>query len=460
MPLEKKGIHWYLTDEEVRFTRDQLDSLRARGVYEPGKWFVSGFNRKPEALGLTLPDHMPKKVTLRDISLRSAEQTPGTALTAADRLRLLRALAEIGVSSFQVSLLGWRHPAEELRAEIKLVKDLNPAAEIEIGGVRLKESIDYVADLGANCISLQGPANFAISSFYVGEARQLAWEGKDWRRRVNPPQTLEELVERNKPLIDHAKKRGVKVKASMNMLLYVTEEDLERFSHAMAGAGADYISLHDGPGGMGPEAVAYAVTIAKRAAPQTRIAVHLHNTFNLGVAVNVAAVRAGAELLEVSVNGYCCASGQTDLAQIAAALEVFYGVDTGIRLEQLTSLRRLGEDITRIPVARNHPITGDSYFVWDGSDAITQELAVDPLIHWCVDPSVFGNTGGWVLGQISGPWTMLEKLTELGITVEKSEVEAILKEVKEELLIRKRVPTDDEIRSIASSVKGAARDKS
>ncbi len=51
---------------------------------------------------------------------------------------------------------------------------------------------------------------------------------------------------------------------------------------------------------------------------------------------------------------------------------------------------------------------------------------------------------------------MLDKLTELGISAEKSEVEAILKEVKEELFIRKRRLTDDEIRSMAMRVKGTA----
>jgi isopropylmalate/homocitrate/citramalate synthase len=82
------------------------------------------------------------------------------------------------------------------------------------------------------------------------------------------------------------------------------------------------------------------------------------------------------------------------------------------------------------------------------------EFLVDPLIHWCVDGSVFGNKRGWVIDQTSGYWSMLEKLTELGIPVEKSEVEAIFKEVQEALLKHKHTLTDDEIRSVAMRVKG------
>jgi isopropylmalate/homocitrate/citramalate synthase len=248
----------------------------------------------------------------------------------------------------------------------------------------------------------------------------------------------------------------MRIKASLNMAHYATEDVIDRFSREMANAGAEYVAINDGPGGFGPEAVAYAVTIAKNAAPGVKIAVHLHDTFGMGVAVNVAAVHAGASLLEVSLNGYCCAAGQTDLAQISAALELFYGVKTGIALEKLTPLRRLGEEITGIEVARNHPITGESYFVWNGTNGIALEGLVDPLIHWCVDASVFGNNGGWVIDQTSGNWSMLEKLTQLGIPVEKAEVEAIFKEVQKELLKEKRLLSDDEIRDIATRVKAAA----
>jgi isopropylmalate/homocitrate/citramalate synthase len=457
MALKKLGMHWYMTDDEVMALRRQLDDLRANGIYSPGKWYLSGFNRKPEVLGAALPDHMPKKVVLKDITLRTAEQTPGVVLNPEERLRLLRGSIDVGVTSFQITYGLHRHPPEQFRDEIRFIKSLRPDARIEIVGAHSREAIDQMVELGANTVSLQGPANFGISAFYgAGDTPKLAWEGKDWRKLVNPPKSMEELIARNKPLIDHAKKRGMEIKASLNMLHYASEEHIDQFSREMANAGADYIALHDGPGGMGPQAIAYAVTIAKKAAPKAKIAMHLHDTFGLAVAVNIAAVQAGAELLEVAINGYCCAAGQTDLAQIAAALEIMYGVDTGIRLDKLTDLRRLGEEVTGIHVAGNHAVTGEKYFVWSGNNGVAMEGLVDPLIHWCMDASVFGNKGGWLIDQTSGYWSIAEKMSELNIPVEKSEVEAIFKEVQSALLKHKRTLTDDEIRSIAMSVKGAA----
>ena len=146
--------------------------------------------------------------------------------------------------------------------------------------------------------------------------------------------------------------------------------------------------------------------------------------------------------------------GQTE--EEAAALFEMYGIETGIRLDKLTDLRKLGEEVTGIHVAGNHAVTGDKYFVWSGNNGVAMEGLVDPLIHWCVDASVFGNKGGWLIDQTSGVWSITEKMSELGIPVEKAEVEAILKAVQAELLKVKRTLTDDELRGIAMRLKAGA----
>lgn len=449
----KNTIHNYLTDDEVYFIRDQLAELRTHGVYEPEKWFVSGFNRSPEALGFQPPNSMPSSVTLKDITLRVAEQTPGLALSFSDRRRIIRALVEAGVQSIQLSVLLWNVPDDELREEIKLVKSINPDVEIEMGGPDHIEAIDQVADLGVDWTRVTLPSFFALGPVYRGTIPKLAWQGRDWRNEVNPPTNLEEAVERNKRLIDHAHKRGLKMQADISMLLYATAENLEEFAHQMGNAGADGILLADGPGGMGPHAIAYAISIIRKAAPNLRIAIHLHNTFGLGAGLCVAAVQAGADVVEVSINGTGCGSGQVDLAHVAASMEILYGVDTGVKMEKLTDLRRLYEDITRVPVARNHPITGDEAWNWGGPDLLTQELPVDLLIHWCLDPAIVGNKRKWEVDRTSGPWSMHDKLEELGIDASKEEVEATLKALQEEVLLRKRSMADDDIRNIAAETK-------
>ncbi|MFM0501423.1 hypothetical protein [Paraburkholderia caffeinilytica] len=448
MPLKKAGIHWFLTDEEVAVARNELDDLRKTADYEPDKWCLSGLNRKPEALGLALPDHMPKKVLVRDITLRTAEQASGVILSHEDRLRLLRALLEVGITSFELTYFA-RQRADELREQVDLIRRVNPDAEIEAGQITTVESIDLMASIGANLVSIKCPPCFATAPLRPGaEVPKAAWEGKDWRTLARPPMNIKELAARNRSLIQHAEKRGMKTCAYLSSLNYATPEFIEEYTYEMTRAGVHSILLGDGPGATAPHGFAYAVSIIKRIAPEMKVVIHAHNSFNLGVARCLAGVHAGADVVEVSINGAGSYAGQVDLAHVAAALELLYRVDTGLKLDQFTALRRLGEEVFGYPVSRDHSITGERYFTPE--DTL---INFDPWIHTSVEPAIFGNRAIPFFSQKADVWDMAEKLTELNIPVEKPEVEAILKEVKAELIARKREPTDEEIRATALRVK-------
>jgi isopropylmalate/homocitrate/citramalate synthase len=225
----------------------------------------------------------------------------------------------------------------------------------------------------------------------------------------------------------------------------------------MQEAGAPEIVLYDGSSGMGPEGYAHMVRLAREHAPDARIGVHTHNMFDLAVACALASARAGAEVLEVSVNGYCSASGQADLAATALALEALYGVETGIVLEKLTPLARLGEEVTGYEIAWNNPVTGPEVYNWGGTEFVIQELKVDPLIHWCIEPTLVGNERRWDITFDSGPYTMLDKLRALGMEVDLALVEPILVRVKDEMRRRRRVLSDDEVRAAARAVEAERR---
>ena len=152
------------------------------------------------------------------------------------------------------------------------------------------------------------------------------------------------------------------------------------------------------------------------------------------------------------MNGYCSASGQADLAATALACEALYGLPTGIDLARLTPLARLGEAVTGYTLPWNHPVTGREVFNWGGTEFVIQELHIDPLIHWCIEPHLVGNERRWDITFDSGPYTMLDKLTALGKTVNFIDVEAILQRVKDEMRRLRRVLTDDEVRAVAAGV--------
>jgi isopropylmalate/homocitrate/citramalate synthase len=95
------------------------------------------------------------------------------------------------------------------------------------------------------------------------------------------------------------------VTAPLLMVSFLTAERLEETAAELDAAGVTEIALFDGPGAMSPAAYAEMVTILRHQLPTVDIGLHPHNTFGLAVACAVSAVRAGANMGEVSINGYC-----------------------------------------------------------------------------------------------------------------------------------------------------------
>lgn len=439
---------------ETESFRAAINKCRARGSYEPGKWSVSPLNRRADIVG-----EFPEKIVLRDIALRTTDQMPGVVLSPADRLRLMRGIAETGVPSLLIGVFG-RRGADEVRAEVKLIKSINPHCEIAYGGLRHRGDLEFAAEVGLDIVQFWAAPYVEAAPMYAGlGVYDKAWHDQDWHD-VDVAITVEAQIRAAIDFVEWGHEHGVKVSAGINQLSFAPESYVESFCRAMHQVRAPEIVLYDGGSGMSPESYAHMVKLAKTFAPDAVIGVHTHNMFDLAVACAVSAARAGASVLEVSVNGYCSASGQADLAAAAVTFEALYGVKTGIVLERLTPLARLGEEITGYKLAWNAPVTGENVYNWGGTEFVIQELKVDPLLHWCIEPSLVGNERRWDITFDSGPYTMLDKLKELGITADSPQVEAILARVKDEIRRQHRVLRDDEVRAIAEHVRAEPKARS
>jgi isopropylmalate/homocitrate/citramalate synthase len=431
--------------DEVRSFQATVNRYRAPGAYEPGKWSVSPLNRRADIAGA-----FPKKVMLRDIAIRTTEQMPGVVLPAKDRLRLMEAVVAAGVPSVQIGAFGRNRDRAEMKDDVRRIKAINPACEIVYGGISGTADIAIAADIGIDSVQIWAAPYVEAAAITAAQGiYRKAWADEDWHD-LPMPASFSEQVDKASELVRSGAQHGVMVSAGINQISFAPEDYVERYCRAMQEAGAKEIVLYDGSSGMGPEGYGHMVALAKRHAPGARIGVHTHNMFDLAVADALAAARAGAEVLEVSVNGYCSASGQADLAATAMALEALYGVDTGLKLDRLTQLARLGEEVTGYKVAWNNPVTGPEVHNWGGTEFVIQELKIDPLIHWPIEPTLVGNERRWDITFDSGPYTMLDKLNALGITVDHKLVEPILARVKDEMRRLRRVLTDAEVRTIAT----------
>lgn len=429
------------TQDEVDSFRREIASRRAPGSYEPGRWSVSPRNRDVAVTG-----EMPSRVRLRDATLRSIETMPGVVADDAAKAEYLRRLVEAGVGEV-VGAGAANRSLDALRAEVEVVKSQDADCLTVCPLVFSPDDIDKAAEAGFDGVQvwLQG----------FGEAAQIyqriydaAWRGEDWRASA-PVQSRDSRVSAAARLVEHARSRGLRAATPMLMVSYLDDETLAETVGTLVTAGATELTLFDGPGAMGPEAYADLVRRTVALAPGVEVGLHPHNTFGLAVACAVSAVRAGAGVVELSVNGYCGGPGNADLAATSAAFEVLYGVSTGIDTTRLTPLARAGEKLTGYRVAWNHPVTGTSSFNWGGMDIITQEVAVDTLLHNCLEPTLVGNERSVPVTPFSGPYTLLDKLGSLGIDCTHEQVDAILVALRAHMAAEGTVASDDDIRAAA-----------
>jgi len=339
------------------------------GAYEPGRWRVNPLNRSSDVVN----GNFPTVVRLRDITLRTLEHVSGTPSSDERRETFLSEVVATCVPEIHTSTFGQGHTLEWMRAEVQTVKRINPLCLVWHGGARTSDDVKLAADAG--------------------------YDGVQFWNVAGGSESIERVCE----LISAGAQFGIKVSAGINRLTHAGEEYIRDYSKAVREAGGYEIALYDSPGGVGPEAFAYLVGMIKEAAEGCIVAVHAHDSFGLAIANSIASARAGADVIEVAVNGFCTGSGNADLACVATALTVLYGVETGIDLATLTQLARLGEAFSGDQVAQNFPVTGKDVFNFTGTESQIRELSalgLDPLKHWPIDPALVGNKGKWT---IAGP---------------------------------------------------------
>jgi isopropylmalate/homocitrate/citramalate synthase len=144
----------------------------------------------------------------------------------------------------------------------------------------------------------------------------------------------------------------------------------------------DSLALVDTFGTFSPEGAADRIRKLKKRF-SFDVEAHFHSDYDLGTASTIAALKEGASVAHVAVNGIGERAGSVALEPLAVSLEALYGVKTGLKLEKLLELSELVAKLTNFPVAPNKPIVGNRLFGWSTglpSSLWSNAKQEDPLI--------------------------------------------------------------------------------
>ena len=161
------------------------------------------------------------------------------------------------------------------------------------------------------------------------------------------------------------------------------------------------------------------------------LGIHCHNDLGLATANSLAAIKAGAEEVQVTLCGIGERAGNTALEEIGAALHyhsAFYQCTTKLDLVQVYPLcQKLLEFIAHPPL-RTKAIIGENAFA---TEAGMHQNAIlkDPNTYEAVKPEAFGRERNLVLGKHSGRAIIRHRLSLLGYDTDQAVVDRLYSEL-------------------------------
>jgi isopropylmalate/homocitrate/citramalate synthase len=217
----------------------------------------------------------------------------------------------------------------------------------------------------------------------------------------------------------------------------------------------DALALVDTFGVLSPHAVGYFVRETK-ARINKPLETHFHMDFGLGVANTIIALAAGAEVVHSTISGVGERAGNVPTEDTVLSLLTMYGVETGIKTEQLTKLSRYVRRIAKLTMPSNRQIVGDTVYdiesgiiaSWFKNVGSEHLLEVFP-VHWGL---VGQRPARVVLGKNSGLDSIKMHLERIRVKASDEEVNEILLRVKAASLKQKGLVDDHEFRKLVKAV--------
>jgi 2-isopropylmalate synthase len=354
-------------------------------------------------------------VLLYDTTLRDGTQREGLSFSLGDKLKVAALLDEFGVDYIEG---GW--PASNPKdAEFFRACRTRHAKVVAFGSTRRAGS--------------RAEEDGNLKALLDAETPAVAVVGKSWTLHV--AKVLETTLEENLAMI---RESVALLKSHGREVVYDAEHFFDGYRadpayalstlQAAAEAGADNITLCDTNGGSLPAWVAEVVAAVGKAVGAP-LGIHAHNDGELAVANSLAAVGAGARLVQGTINGYGERCGNANLISLVPNLRLKMGLACAGRLERLTDLSRTVAEIANLSPDTHAPYVGASAFAHKGGIHVAAvEKVAESYEH--VPPETVGNRHRVVVSELSGRGNVRMRAGEMGFDLRGQE-KAVLERVKE-----------------------------
>ena len=360
-----------------------------------------------------------RRIVVYDTTLRDGAQGPAVSFSAADKVRIARALDGLGFDYVEGGFPGSNPKDEEVFASLR-AHPLKGAKLAAFGATRRAggkceddPNLQALADSGAATWTLVGKSD-------------------PWQVTNVLGTTPNENLAMIRDSVAHGVALGKEVIFDAEHFFDGFARDAEYAVEACleaARSGAAWVVLCDTNGGSLPAEVRLGVEAVRRGLAELDrpdhpigVGIHCHNDCELAVANTLEGVAAGADMIQGTINGYGERCGNANLVSVVANLVLKLGIDA-LRpgsLARSTELSRTVAEIANLALPLQQPYVGYGAFAHKGGQHVAAMLKhSDSYQH--IDPGLVGNEPHVLVSELSGRGNILAKAREFGLELDRDD---------------------------------------
>jgi 2-isopropylmalate synthase len=356
---------------------------------------------------------MTRIIKIFDTTLRDGEQCPGASLNPEEKMEIARQLAKLNVDVIEA---GFAIASQGDFDAIKAIAQQIKGPSICSLARAKKEDIERAWEAVKDAEKPRIHTFIATSPIHMEK-----------KLRMTPDQVLKQAV------------KMVKLACSLCPDVEFSPEDAGRSERpflykvvkAVIEAGAKTVNIPDTVGYTIPGEFGKLIEDIFKNVPEIKknnvtISVHVHNDLGLAVANSLAAVQAGANQVECTINGIGERAGNASLEEIVMTIKTrkdLFDFKTNINTTEIYKASRLVSNLTGMLVQPNKAIVGANAFAHEAGihqSGVLRARETYEIMH----PNDIGLTESKiVMGKHSGRHALQSKFKDMGYELNKDALE-------------------------------------
>ncbi len=366
---------------------------------------------------------MDKKIKIYDTTLRDGAQTFGISFSLEDKIKITKALDELGIHYIEGGWPGSNPKDINFFEKMKKIK-LSNAKLTAFSSTKFKRK--------------KVEEDKIISDLLAAETPVVTIFGKSWDLHVNKALkcSLDENLELIHQTIDYLKPR-------VDEIIFDAEHFFDGYKKnrdyaiktlkTATEAGCDSIALCDTNGGTLQSELIEIIEAVKKEV-EIPLGIHTHNDSELAVANSITAVEHGIEIVQGTINGLGERCGNANICSIIPILSIkqkYFTIGKD-KISNLKNISHLVSELSNQSHMKNLPFVGDHAFAHKGGIHVSAVLK-DSSTYEHINPESIGNRRFISVSELSGKSNIHKKLKDLDIKYDQnsSTINRILKEVKD-----------------------------